>query len=183
MSHPVPSRFLVPSVILAAVVVTSVAQADVFYRKLTLEGAQEVPPVATAATGSGTVVINTATNTYTYNITYSGLSSNENNAHIHGMAARGASAGPLVTLPAGSGTSGSKSGVWTYAEGQEADILAGRTYINVHTVNNGGGEIRAQVDIADVPGTGPLGVWALLALLGGAGVVLLMRRPARNPAS
>jgi hypothetical protein len=47
----------------------------------------------------------------------------------------------LHALPAGS----PKVGVWNYAEAQEASILAGRCYVNIHTTANPGGEIRGQM--------------------------------------
>ncbi|MEQ1834055.1 MAG: CHRD domain-containing protein, partial [Candidatus Eisenbacteria bacterium] len=102
---------------------------------------QETPPVPSSALGAGRFIIDTDANTVTYRITYGGLSSAETAAHIHGVAAQGAPAGVLVGLPAGN----PKVGVWNYLEAQEADILAGRTYANIHTVNFGGGELRGQI--------------------------------------
>jgi hypothetical protein len=109
---------------------------------VTLDGAQENPPTGSTATGSGVIEIDTTTNNLYYNITFSGLSSAETAAHIHGFAPRGTNAGVLAPLPAGS----PKSGVWNYAEAQEANILAGLTYINIHSTNFPGGEIRGQID-------------------------------------
>ncbi len=51
------------------------------------------------------------------------------------------SASVKVALPAGN----PKVGVWNYVEGDEAGILAGLTYANVHTSFAGGGEIRGQI--------------------------------------
>ena len=74
-------------------------------------------------------------------ISYAGLSSPENAAHIHGFAGPGTPAGVVFTLPAGN----PKVGTWNYAEGQEASILGGLCYVNIHTNNNPGGEIRGQI--------------------------------------
>lgn len=104
-----------------------------------LSGAQEVPPTTSTAAGSGTFVLDTAANTLSFNIVFSGLS--EAGAHIHGPAAAGAIAGILNPLPAGS----PKTGVWNYLEVQEADILAGRTYVNIHSTTFPDGEIRGQI--------------------------------------
>ena len=104
------------------------------------DATQEVPTNASLATGSGTVTVNTLTNTLSYNITHN--VANETAAHIHGPAARGVNAGVLVGLPAGP----NKVGTWNYPEAQEANILNGLTYINIHSAAFGGGEIRGQID-------------------------------------
>jgi hypothetical protein len=105
--------------------------------------AQEVPTNGSVATGRGQVTINTATNILSYNITHNVVG--ENAAHIHGPAARGANAGVLVGLPAGP----TKVGTWNYLEAQEADILNGLTYINIHSGAFGAGEIRGQIVFDD----------------------------------
>jgi hypothetical protein len=117
-----------------------------------LSGAQEVPAVATTATGQGTAVISADGSTITYIVTYSGLSGSVNAAHIHTGAA-GVSGGVILPLTAGpspmTGTltaanfvaSGS---VTTFAQAVAA-IRAGTTYFNLHTTANPGGEIRGQI--------------------------------------
>src|ERR1051326_5194295 len=62
-------------------------------------------------------------------------------SHIHGFAGPGVPAGVVFPLPLGN----PKVGVWNYAEADEANILAGNTYANIHTTNNPGGEIRGQI--------------------------------------
>ena len=106
-----------------------------------LSGSEEVPPVTTNATGNGVITLDASANTLTFNITFTNLTG-ESAAHIHGFAAIGANAAVLFSLPAGS----PKTGMVTYTEAQEANILAGMTYVNIHTTANGGGEIRGQVD-------------------------------------
>jgi hypothetical protein len=114
---------------------------NTFSYRCVLTGAQEVGPVATTAFGGGELYIDAVANTVTYRIVVFGLSGAETAAHIHGMAAPGANAGVLHTLPAGS----PKVGVWNFAESQQADILAGRTYVNVHSTMFPAGEVRGQV--------------------------------------
>jgi hypothetical protein len=65
-----------------------------------LTGAQEVPAVATSATGQGTAVISADGSTITYLVTYSGLSGTLNAAHFHTGAA-GVAGGVILPLVAG----------------------------------------------------------------------------------
>jgi hypothetical protein len=108
-----------------------------------LRGGQEVPAVASDGFGCGRFTIDTTANTLEYYIAFGGLTSAENNAHIHGPADPGVGgAGIIHPLPLGN----PKVGVWNYPEAMEPDILAGRTYVNIHTVNNGAGELRGQIN-------------------------------------
>jgi hypothetical protein len=141
-----PFRHLRPSLVLfclgLGLTSASAAESPVYRYGAILGGNQEAPAaVATAATGAGTFVIDTDANTVTYRIVYTGLSAAETAAHIHGFADPGVGTGTLHTLPAGN----IKVGTWNYSEIQEADILAGRTYVNVHSSAHTGGEIRGQV--------------------------------------
>jgi hypothetical protein len=138
-------RRILASAALSLFVVSSLAvqpaHAAVYVYGCVLNPRQEVPPVAAASLGGGRFVIDTDANTVTYRITYAGLSSVESAAHIHGFAAPGAPGGVLTPLPAGN----PKVSVWTYLESEEASILAGLTYVNIHTATNGGGELRGQI--------------------------------------
>ena len=122
-------------------------QATIYTYGASLDGSQEVPPNGSAGTGTATFTIDDVANTVTYTIMYSGLSAPETAAHIHGMAPPGANAGVLHSLPAGQ----PKNGVWNYLEAQEAGILSGLTYVNIHTSAFPGGEIRGQIV--------PVGCW------------------------
>jgi len=106
-----------------------------------LRGAQEVPPVVTNAYGAGRFVVDTGAKTVTYHISFHGLSSAETAAHIHGAAGPGVNTGIKHNL----GVGNPKVGVWNYDPADEADILAGLMYVNIHTVNFPGGEIRGQI--------------------------------------
>jgi hypothetical protein len=106
-------------------------------------GSQEVPPNGSPATGTGHFVIDTDTNTLFYHISYSGLQGNEVGAHIHGFAPPGVNAGVVHGLP----STNPKIGSWAYSDEQEASILAGLTYVNIHTDVFGGGEIRGQIEV------------------------------------
>jgi LPXTG-motif cell wall-anchored protein len=119
-----------------------------------MSGAQENPPVATAATGQGTAVISADGSTITYLVTYSGLSGTANAAHIHTGAA-GSNGGVILPLAIGpspmtgilTAADFTASGpVTTFAEAVAA-IKAGTTYFNIHTAANPGGEIRGQIGL------------------------------------
>jgi len=109
-----------------------------------LNGASEVPPVTNTsprATGSLTFI----GSQLFYDISYSGLSSSATAAHIHGPADTTTSTNVIVPLASPSGTNGTISGVVTLTPEQMAFVLAGQTYINIHTLINGNGEIRGQI--------------------------------------
>ena len=118
----------------------------------TMTGAQNVPPIATSATGQGTFVISADGSTITYLITYSGLSGTVTASHIHTGAA-GVGGGAILPMTAGpspmSGTLTAANftaagSITTFAEAVAA-IRAGATYFNLHTAANPGGEIRGQI--------------------------------------
>ena len=117
-----------------------------------LAGAQEVPPVVTAATGEGTAVVSADGSTITYVVEYGGLSGAAAAAHIHTGAAGIAggvilplavSASPMVGTLTAADFSAS-GGITTFAQAVAA-LQAGATYFNIHTVANPGGEIRGQI--------------------------------------
>lgn len=109
-------------------------------------GAQEVPPVSTNASGTLTGSYNSATNTLTYTINWSGLSGAPTMMHFHGPAAVGEIAPPVVDITNYTeAATGTVSGSATLTDAQETELLQERWYYNLHTLNHGGGEIRAQV--------------------------------------
>jgi hypothetical protein len=135
---------VVPGV-LALTAIPAGATAQLF--TASLNGAQEVPPVATAATGSGRVYLNAAETMVTIDLSFTGLSGNPTAAHLHGPAGPGAEAGVQIGisgLPAA--TSGSvPTQTVAITAAQVAMLKSGQMYFNIHTVANGDGEIRGQV--------------------------------------
>ena len=88
----------------------------------------------------------TVTNLLSWNVTFGGLSGAPIDAHFHGPAAPGVSAG--ITVPMTADLTSPSVGSATITEPQEADLLAGLWYINYHTAKCTGGEIRGQVEIS-----------------------------------
>jgi hypothetical protein len=129
----------------------------------TLNGAQEVPAVATAGTGNGFVVFSADDSTIWYRITFSGLSDVVTAAHIH-TGATGVAGGIILPLVPGASpmfgalTSANftpSGAITTYAQAVAA-IKAGNTYFNLHTTAHPGGEVRGQIGAAAVaPTAGP----------------------------
>jgi uncharacterized protein (TIGR03118 family) len=108
-----------------------------------LNGASEVGPVSTPATASGFLTL--IGSQLFYDINYSGLSSTPTASHIHGPAAPGANANVIIPLNTPVGTNGSYSGTVSLTPTNMSYLLAGLTYLNIHTTVNAGGEIRGQI--------------------------------------
>jgi hypothetical protein len=110
--------------------------------KVKLSGDQEVPPVKTAASGSGTIVIS-ADKSVSGSITTAGVEATA--AHIHEAPA--GKNGPII-IP----LTKTSDNTWTVTKGakltdaQHASYLAGNLYVNVHSAANKGGEIRGQIN-------------------------------------
>ncbi|PAP75276.1 CHRD domain-containing protein [Rubrivirga marina] len=116
-----------------------------------LSGDNEVPPVATDATGSGSVRLDGATVTVTGS--FSGLSGAYAASHIHAGAA-GAN-GPVVQALAPAvdadmrgGTFEASANTFTVRPTFADSIRAGLAYVNVHSAEVPSGEIRGQIGTA-----------------------------------
>lgn len=127
------------------------AQATIYPFYNAYSGAQEVPPNASPAKGTIVGTYNDVTNTINFSIIFSGLVANTNNAHFHGPAAPGVGAGVTIGhagFPLGV-TSGSYSSTAVLTDAQEAQLLAGLWYSNIHSTTFPGGELRAQITMGD----------------------------------
>ncbi|MFA7268590.1 MAG: CHRD domain-containing protein [Sterolibacterium sp.] len=109
--------------------------------EITLNGDQEVPPVKTAATGSGNITVNSDMS-LSGGITTKGI--NGTMAHIH-QGSAGAN-GPVIIPFVKNGDNGWMVPAGTkMTEAQYQAYKAGQLYVNVHSVENKGGEIRGQL--------------------------------------
>jgi len=168
-----------------------------------LSGLNEIPPVASPGTGQARVTLDPVAQTLQLDVTFAGLTSNAVAAHIHcclPSPLAPMNVGVATTVPAFpgfplGGTSGSYMSqvfdltqpliynpAFVTAQGglpqAEAAFIAGllnnETYLNIHTVNNGGGEIRGFLTPVPEPAT--------LSLLGFglSGLIAVRRRRAKS---
>jgi hypothetical protein len=158
-----------------------VASATVFNLTSTIDPFQEtgcgINPATNPSRGQGAMTFDDATGNLTWNITFgtnapafdNGLLSagaTENGAHFHGPALPGQTAGVKIGLALGSPKVGAQV---IAAATDRADLMAGKWYINIHSAQCLGGEIRGQVlAVSSGPALQGWGVWALGALILGA---------------
>jgi hypothetical protein len=109
-----------------------------------LDGAQQVPPVSTGASGSATVTVDRNVNLVMVSGDYSGMTGNVTGAHLHGPGYVGQNAGIFVSLNHTGGTSGTFSASAFVNDAILYQVLTGFTYVNVHTAAFGAGEVRGQ---------------------------------------
>ena len=158
---------------------SAVARADQLAFTATLTGAQEVPPSGSAGIGSGLVTLDTVTNLLTVNVSFAGLGSPTIASHIHCCTPPGANAIVATAVPTFPGFPlGVTTGTYlmtfdltlasTYnpafitahggtVAGAQAAFIAGltsgQTYLNIHTSQFPGGEIRGQLQAVPEPAT------------------------------
>lgn len=112
-----------------------------------LSGVHEVPPIVTQGNGLGEFAL--IGNQLNFNITYRDLSAVASAAHIHGPASLGSNAPVLISLVPFNGgafnTNGTLAGAVTLTTDELAEVISGQTYVNIHTGNNPGGEVRGQL--------------------------------------
>ncbi len=109
--------------------------------KVALSGDQEIPPVTTSASGTGTITVG-ADKSVSGSVTISGMSVTV--AHVHEAAA--GKNGPII-FP----LTNASDNVWTVPAGakltdaQYESYKAGNLYFNIHSAAHRGGEIRGQI--------------------------------------
>ena len=128
-----------------------------------MTGAKERPnPVTSNGTGTFTATLDG--NTLTYELSFTGLSTNSTGAHIHGPATteqftnvlvdfNATAAGRSIILGAASGTGSGTiniaptAGITATVSGDSLRKLLdlGLLYVNVHSTQFGAGEIRGQI--------------------------------------
>jgi hypothetical protein len=144
---------------------------------LAVTASMDGPQVPNGSPGVGTLTgtFNDVTKELSWSITWSGLTAAPAAMHFHGPAAPGVGAGVQVATGIAGPPEVGGPAVLTLA--QEADILAGLWYINLHTATFPGGEIRGQVSVASPPAAvfGP-GLLLVMPLMAAAGFALVRRQ-------
>lgn len=108
---------------------------------LQLTGANEVPPVTTAASGVGTISV-ADDGSVSGSVKVTGAAATMAHVHVGAAGKNGPVIIPLVQTT---------SGVWSVPAGSKLNAeqlksyKAGELYVNVHSEANKGGEIRAQL--------------------------------------
>ncbi len=160
-------------------VLFGVAKADQLAFTTTLTGGQEVPPTGSPGIGIALVTVDTLTNLMTVNVSFTGLLSPTVASHIHCCAPLGVNAMVATAVPTFPGFPlGVTTGTYlqtfdltaaatynpafitahggTVAGAQAAFIaglVGGQTYLNIHTSQFPGGEIRGQLQAVPEPAT------------------------------
>ena len=154
------------------------SHAGLWYLQATLTGSQEVPPVSTNASGVLFGSYDDVAKTISLAITVSGIAQSDLTAsHIHRAPA--GSNGPVIfNIGGGSSYAVLGSQLITvinnapFPAAEEANLLSGNTYVNIHTTAYPAGEIRGQITALPV-----VPEPATMAGLGiGVGLLALRRR-------
>jgi hypothetical protein len=146
--------------LVVAIGLSAPASAEILGVSASLDGAQANAGAGTGSPGTGTLVgsFDSITKQLSWDITWSGLTGVPTLMHFHGPALPNQNAG----LQIGVGVAGPPVNGNAILNGsQEADLLAGLWYLNLHTSVFAGGEIRGQVSVAPsnpAPSLSPLGV-------------------------
>ena len=150
--------FSMLAICLSAFVFITTAKAQQKF-SVSVTAAQEVPVRPSTGTGRCVVTLNLAETQFTVGCTYTGVTSNTVSGHIHDAGPVGVNGPVRFNFNLTGGTSGT-IGPLTFdvTPAQVADLRSGKWYVNIHTSNFTGGEIRGQVKPAnmqfDVDGDG-----------------------------
>jgi hypothetical protein len=134
---PARVRILAAAMLVGALGVGTAFAADI---KVTLSGANEVPPVTTSASGGGTIAVGD-NGSVSGSVSTMGVAGTA--AHIHEGAA--GKNGPVIVPLTKEGDTYKVPAGAKLTDAQMASFKAGNLYVNVHSAANAGGEIRGQL--------------------------------------
>jgi hypothetical protein len=193
--------FAVWATALTAAILPLTSNAGIFIFDANLNGPSESPANASPGTGFAQVTFDNTANTMEVNVTFSGLTGTTTASHIHAATASpftgtapvatttptftsfplGVSSGSydhIFDMTQATSYNSSFIGGGTVAAAETAllnDMLAGETYLNIHTTTFGGGEIRGFLTQVPEPSSSAL---FALGLIGPA--VMRWRRKCRQ---
>ncbi|WP_276359884.1 CHRD domain-containing protein [Daejeonella sp. H1SJ63] len=116
-----------------------------------LSGAQEVPAVNTTGTGTAEISYDPTMKMISYKITWQlgNTAATTTNMHFHGSdtGSDTVSSGVALAITGFStGSSGTLNGTSVaLTDAQEAQLLAGKWYVNIHSSTVGSGELRGNI--------------------------------------
>jgi hypothetical protein len=108
------------------------------------QGAQEVPPTPSTATGAAYALVDMGNDSIYVTGSYTGLLAPSNDAHVH-LEKPGFTGDVLFPVRHSSSTAGTVHAMTSVTPAQATTILGGGSYVNLHTSEYPGGEIRAQL--------------------------------------
>jgi hypothetical protein len=125
----------------------STAQADIYaFTDVALTPEQESPSPQSNGKGWLNALYDSTTKTLTYVVNWQLKSGNNvSAAHFHGPGAIGVSAGVQIGVALPNANGGKAGGSVTLSSSQEADLLSGNWYFNIHSAPFPAGEIRGQL--------------------------------------
>ncbi len=138
-------KLLRPFLALAAIVFFSaeIATSQQFFT-IALDGSDPSQTASTPATGSGWAVLSADKTRLTYTFAFARLSGSPTAAHFH-LGGRGVTVSSNVAQAIAI-TGNYVTGTWNNPTAAQLDsLLAGKIYVNIHTMQFPGGEIRGQV--------------------------------------
>jgi hypothetical protein len=135
-----PSRHARSLLVAILMTLSGVGVASATEIRLALSGANEVPPVATSASGTGTITI-ADDGAVSGSVTTTGVAGTM--AHVHEAPA--GKNGPVIVPLTKEGDTYKVPAGAKLSPAQLASFKAGNLYVNVHSAANPGGEVRAQL--------------------------------------
>ncbi|MCB1702871.1 MAG: CHRD domain-containing protein [Pseudomonadales bacterium] len=134
---------------LLVLTVSCSTQAATIHFVADLDGAQANAGAGTGSPGTGSAVatLNDVNGLFSWEVEWTGLVADVTVAHFHGPAGPDANAAAQVTIQTVNNPS---AGNQVLTVQQQADLLNGLWYVNVHSAAFPGGEIRGQVGQVNV---------------------------------
>lgn len=155
----------------AAAALATMAPATMWEFTSILSGLNEVPPNGSPATGTAIGTYDDVSNMFVMDTNATGFLAIVTGAHIH-FGAPGVSGPVEIPLSGATGsTSYTSHDMLPFTAQQETNFLAGNFYVNIHSQQFPGGEIRGQLNPTVVPEPA-----TILGVLLGSALLLGLRK-------